>query len=260
MKKNEPDAARQPAVAGMFYPAKANELAKIVDSFLAKIPGRKFPGKLMAFVSPHAGYIYSGIVAASAFSLLKGLDRKKEWKIILLGPAHQVHLQGAAASGSKSWETPLGRVETTESGLPVSREAHAREHSIEVQIPFLQRTLKKFKITPIVFGEIDAKALAEMLIPLIDSGTIIIASSDLSHYYPYEQALKLDATANASVPALDIKGAEHCEACGLTGILALMHIAKKMKWKGEFLDYKNSGDTAGDMRQVVGYGAYAFYG
>lgn len=258
-KSQEYGSVRKPAVSGMFYPSEPQELRKMAQKFISQAKPRKFKGKLKAIVSPHAGYIYSGQVAGAAYSLVKGLGQKNEWKVVVLGPSHFVPFAGAANSGADFWETPLGKIKTEEKGFEKYPDAHRKEHSIEVQMPFLQCVLEKFTINPIVFGDIWHEELAEKIIHLLDGDTIIVASSDLSHYYPYDEAVELDSAANTAIPKLDTETAAGIEACGLTGILAVMHIAKKLGWRGEFVDYKNSGDTAGDKDSVVGYGAYAFY-
>lgn len=250
---------RKPAVAGIFYPANPKELKKMIEKFMQSTKTKKPEEKLKAIISPHAGYIYSGIVAGKAYSLIKKLDQKKQWKTIIIGPSHFVAFNGAANSGAQYWETPLGKAKTSEKGFIQYPYSHAMEHSIETQIPFLQCSLKKFTINPIVFGKIEPTELAGQIKELLDEDTIIIASSDLSHYYSYDEAIAIDSIANKSIPRLDIETTTQIEACGLTGILALMHIAKKLNWKGKLIDYKNSGDTAGDKNSVVGYGAYAFF-
>ena len=143
--------------------------------------------------------------------------------------------------------------------MPVFEETHYHEHSIEVQLPFLQEVLEDFEILPIATGEIDHEELAEKIEKLIDDDTVIIVSSDLSHYYTYKKAMEIDALANEVIPNLDIEKTVEVEACGKTGILALMQLAKKNKWKAKIVDYKTSGDTAGDKSKVVGYGCYVFY-
>ena len=252
---------RKSAVAGSFYPANKAELEKLITGLFAQAKKSKLTGKLKGLVVPHAGYIYSGVVAASAYLLLQQMEQEhpEKRKIIIIGPSHFVPFKGIGASGAKKWETPLGTAVTNEKGLPQRPKAHGQEHSIEVQVPFLQSVLKKFTITPIVYGNATAQEIARICGKLIDGNTIIIASSDLSHYYQYEDANDIDSVANKAIPALDIGKAAKAEACGIRGILALMLIAKKGKWKGKLLDYRNSGDTAGSKDSVVGYGAYAFY-
>jgi AmmeMemoRadiSam system protein B len=263
---------RPPAVAGMFYPEEKGELARDVKKYLADAKEMKLPAgaKLRALVEPHAGYIYSGPVAAFGYKMLAA-NAKGISKVLLLGPSHHVGFVGAAEAGYETWETPLGVVKAGSIQAKLSSDAkrlihnypqaHEPEHCLEVQLPFLQVVLKgKFEIYPILCCEVDPKSLADALAPIIDGKTLIIASSDLSHYLPYESAKRIDAVANDAVPALDIaKFEEAGDACGKMPILVLMHIAKKKGWKGMLLDYRNSGDTAGDKSQVVGYGCYAFY-
>jgi AmmeMemoRadiSam system protein B len=257
------DSIRKPAVAGTFYPDEPGELKEMVEKFLDEAEEKKIPGKLRALISPHAGYVYSGPVAAYAYKLLQ---KEKFSKIILLGPTHFAAFFGAAQSGVDGWQTPLGIVECGLLKLDTElfstlQEVHAPEHSLEVQIPFLQVVMKNdFTIYPILIGDANHEKIAEALLDQIDDKTLIIASSDLSHYNPYEKAIKLDSLCNKVIPALDIDTMkESGDACGKSPILVLMHIAKKKGWGATLLDYRNSGDTAGSRDAVVGYGAYAFY-
>lgn len=261
---------RIPAVAGSFYPDDQNELRQIIDDYLKKAKDIEISGKLRALVEPHAGYIYSGPVAAYGYKLLSKYKDKIK-KIILLGPSHYALFPGACESGADFWETPLGRVRifSIQSGLKAEfrnlfmyySQAHEPEHCLEVQIPFIQFVLKDdVEFYPILCGQINPVDLANALVDQLDDKTLVIASSDLSHYLPYDEAVRTDKIANESVPALDIKRFEQLgNACGKIGILTLMHIAKKKGWKGKLLDYRNSGDTAGPKTEVVGYGCYAFY-
>lgn len=258
---------RYPYVAGSFYPAKPFELSIIIDNFLDQAnppPG----GRLCALICPHAGYVFSGPVAAYGYKLLKNLEQTEQWRIILLGPSHFASFLGAAVSLADFWQTSLGQVKVLKDlgqqllskqiiNLPTAQE---KEHSLETQIPFLQKTLKNFAILPIVAGDINPLELAQILKPLITNQTLLIISSDLSHYYSYQQANILDNIANLAIPNLDIKKTEkEVEACGKIGILTLMHLARELSWRGQLLKYQNSGDTLGDKSRVVGYGAYAFY-
>jgi AmmeMemoRadiSam system protein B len=256
---------RKPAVAGSFYPDDEGELKKMIEEYLSKAEEVELQGKLRGLVEPHAGYIYSGPVAAYGYRLLA---RSKAKKIIILGPSHYGVFAGACEDESDFWETPLGRVKTKsirerikESGLiEVYPQAHSMEHCLEVQLPFLQSVLDDFEVYPILTGEVDPAALADAIAGILDDDTVIIASSDLSHYLGYEEAKKVDSSANESVPSLDIESfINEGDACGKTAILILMYIAKKKGWKGKLLDYRNSGDTAGPKTGVVGYGCYAFY-
>lgn len=250
---------RKASFAGSFYPEDPLELRALVDGFITSSKSVSLPkgAKLKAIMVPHAGYVYSGIVAASGYKLLKSLRALRE--VIIIGPSHNKYFRGAVVDDSDYWETPLGKVRLDKlDEFGKFGEAHKHEHSLEVQIPFLQRVLKDFEILPIMYGEIDPENLANDLMKI--NTDMIVVSSDLSHYYPYEEAVRIDRAANEAIPSLDIERAEReVEACGKTGILATMQMAVKMGWKGIFIDYRNSGDTAGDRDRVVGYGCYGFY-
>ena len=261
---DETAGVRYPAVAGAFYPTGKSALEKMVERFLAE--GRKsapqIRGKIKVIIAPHAGYVYSGKVAGAAFSLLQNSKAKK---ILLIGPSHFEAFDGIALSPAKEWLTPLGPVPLLDSrkfeadGIAESDEAHLREHCLEVELPFLQKPLSGFSILPILTGNVRHKEVAEKISGILGSFDLVVASSDLSHYYDYETANRLDAIANKAIPGLDVKtDEERIEACGKTGILATMLLAKKFGWKGKFIAYNNSGDTAGNKAEVVGYGAYAF--
>lgn len=258
---------RPPAVAGAFYPSDAEELEEMIDQFLEEAEDVEVDGRLRALVEPHAGYIYSGPVAAYGYKLLSEYSREIK-KVFLLGPSHYGSFFGAAESGAKTWETPLGQVkigsfiEKAENKeiFPVYEKAHTSEHCLEVQVPFLQRVLSDFTLYPVLVSDVVPDSVADEMARQLDDETIVIASSDLSHYKSYDAAVRTDSIANKTVPALDIqKFSAKGDACGKTAIMILMHLAKKMKWKGKMLDYRNSGDTAGPKDQVVGYGCYAFY-
>jgi len=262
------DIIRKPAVADAFYPGDPDELRKMVDGFIMDAKETKKEGVLRGLVVPHAGYIYSGPVAAYGYRLLSR-EQKRFSKIMIIGPSHYAAFFGAAESGADAWQTPLGIVKSGSIRRMIGKtdlfqdipQVHAPEHCLEVQLPFLQTVMKKdFTIFPFLTGEVSPSVLAETLVKMINDETLVIASSDLSHYNPYEKAIRIDSICNKAVPALDIKTMEESgDACGKTAILTLMHIAKKKKWKGKLLDYRNSGDTAGPKDAVVGYGCYAFY-
>jgi AmmeMemoRadiSam system protein B len=266
---------RQPAVAGAFYPSSKRELSAMIDGFLdstskfalSKIPKRAI---IRGLVLPHAGYIYSGIVAASGFNLVKKEKFARNPKVVLLGPSHHTAFNGLATCSYTEWETPLGRIKIDPLTLEFTRKypndvtdfdtAHVQEHCLEVEVPFLQTVLPSFSLIPLLTGDGEPRRFAEILIEYEKGIDFFVISSDLSHYYPYEAARRLDARANEAIPTLDIKKVEsEVEACGKQGILTLMHMAKKKNWQGVLVDYKNSGDTAGDRNAVVGYGCYAFY-
>lgn len=248
---------RPPVFAGSFYPARKEDLQKQVNDFLTKSKKVKFSGHLKALIVPHAGYIYSGTVAGAGYKLLQNKDFKK---VILLGPSHQTYFIGASLA-VEDLVTPLG---TTKSGtknllkkdlvinLPA---AHAKEHSLEVQLPFLQTVLKDFELYALVLGEVDEEKLAKHLEKFIDEKTLIIASSDLSHYLPYPNAKQVDQKTINNILRLNFN---EIEACGEKPIKVLMHLAKSLGWKSFLIDYKNSGDTAGDKEKVVGYACIGF--
>ena len=265
---------REPAVAGQFYPGKKAELTKMIDGFLAQVKGEPI-GKLRALICPHAGYIYSGPTAAYAYKQLVGRDIQT---VIILAPSHTAYFQGASVPDADAYRTPLGLVEISlladelAKGKPFVRAPkvrirggregtpHTYEHSLEVQLPFLQKVLKDFRLVPVVFGQVDPQAVAGKLADRLDDKTLLIASSDLSHYKPYDEAIGIDRKCIDAIRRLDTKGIDREQACGRGPILTLMHLAKKKGWKVQLLDYRNSGDTAGDKSGVVGYAAIAFFG
>lgn len=261
--------ARSPAVAGVFYPADPGELTRTVDSMLAEA-GRALaqnsrPPK--AIIAPHAGYIYSGPIAASVYARLAPLAGKIR-RVVLLGPAHRVAIHGVARSGASRFQTPLGHVpvdtaaESTITDLPqvvVSSQAHAQEHSLEVHLPFLQRALGSFSLVPLVVGRASPEQVAQIIERLWGGDeTLIVVSSDLSHYLPYQQAQSVDRyTAHAIVnrrPSLD-----HQQACGATPVNGLLLAAARQSLAPELHDLRNSGDTAGDRTRVVGYASFGLY-
>ncbi|MCH8328923.1 MAG: AmmeMemoRadiSam system protein B [Nanoarchaeota archaeon] len=247
---------RNAAVAGAFYPASKEELESMLNEFLKNIPGINIK-EPKALIVPHAGYVYSGQVAAYAYSLLKN---SKKQKIILLGPSHTAYFNDVAADVNDYWETPLGKVKIMQNNFPKLEEAHINEHCLEVQIPFLQKTLKDFEILPLVVGDINPKEISKKIIPLLDDNTLLIISSDLSHFHDYDTAVSLDKNTIKAIQNLDCNKAEtEADACGKIPILTVIDIAKKLKWKCKLLNYKNSGDVIGDKTRVVGYASFVLY-
>lgn len=281
---------RAPAVAGLFYPKDANVLAQTLDRLLADAPARDLP-HIRGLICPHAGYEFSGPVAAHSYKALLG---RKYDTVIILAPSHYAAFQGASVPATDAYETPLGKVPISpkakqlatkkpfvlEPKCIVHRPTWAYmaskpppgigedtpdtwEHSVEVQIPFLQKVITNFSILPIVFGDVDPEQVATALVELIDESTIVIASTDLSHYMPYERANEIDRQTINWICALDIKSlaapSARDTACGRGPVLTLMHLARLKGWKPHLLDYRNSGDTSGDKSHgVVGYTAIAF--
>jgi AmmeMemoRadiSam system protein B len=257
---------RPPAVAGQFYPADPAALETLLRASFAE--ARKAPAHpVKALIVPHAGLIYSGPVAASAYQMLQPqADRIR--RVVLLGPSHRVGFHGIAASSADAWETPLGRIPTDKSaqaeiqGLPQLQaldEAHRYEHSLEVQLPFLQAVLKDFYLLPLVVGDATPEQVAEVLERLWGGDeTLIVISSDLSHYHPYDEARMIDSMTSQAILEMDPSRIGYDNACGRNPVNGLLELARRHDLRPELVDLRNSGDTAGDKSQVVGYGAYVF--
>jgi len=245
---------RQPATAGTFYPSDKKELEDMIAGFFAEVPTFDNPHPPKALIVPHAGYIYSGQVAAYAYARVRGHHYSK---IVLLGPSHYVYLRGVVASPHQVWRTPLGDVPTLKNGFEANALAHLNEHCLEVQLPFLQYTLKDFKILPLVIGDSNAYPISNEIRRLLDKDTLLIISSDLSHYHSYPEAEALDKASIKAIKSLDDKSS--VEACGKFPIRILVSLAKTLSWKPEVLIYKNSGDVTKDKTRVVGYASLAFY-
>jgi AmmeMemoRadiSam system protein B len=260
-------AVRRPAVAGVFYPAEADELRSEVSWLVAAASGGTTPRRPKLLIVPHAGYIYSGSVAARAYALLARWRDRIE-RVVLLGPAHRVAPRALAAPQAAAFDTPLGRVAIDADALQALEELtqvehddlpHAAEHSLEVQLPFLQAVLgARFRLVPLVVGDAAAHEVAQVLERLWGGDeTLIVVSSDLSHYLRYEQARAIDAATVARIVALDAALQPH-EACGAFAINGALLAARAHRLAPRLLDLRNSGDTAGDRRRVVGYASLAF--
>lgn len=256
---------RKPAVAGTFYPREPATLVADVDAFLAAAkPARAEVPK--ALVVPHAGFMYSGPIAGSAYAtVLSGRGRIR--RVVLVGPAHRVAVRGLARCGARFLSTPLGalavdeRLDALVPWVPVSDLAHAAEHSLEVQLPFLLRVLgPEVTIAPFVVGDAAPSEVARVLEALWGGEeTLVVISSDLSHYLPYAEARSVDhATADAIV-ALAPGPLAPARACGARAIDGLLDVARRRGLTASRLDLRTSGDTAGPRDEVVGYGAFAFY-
>ena len=250
---------RLPAVAGSFYPADPDELRRELDAAFAGAvppdPDRPVP---KAIVVPHAGFVYSGPVAASAYLRLAPA-RDTITRVVLLGPSHRVYVEGLAASGADEWATPLGRVAVERpDGIEVHDDAHAPEHSLEVQLPFLQRTLGEFTLVPLVVGRATAPEVAAVLDRLWGGPeTLVVVSTDLSHYHDWDTATALDRATAARVLARDHARIDDRDACGAYPLRGLLRAATTRDLDVRLLDLRNSGDTAGPRDRVVGYGAFA---
>jgi MEMO1 family protein len=256
------DTVRAPAVAGSFYPGSASELGTTVDRLLAAVtvaPNAPCP---KALIVPHAGYVYSGPIAASAFARVKPYGDRIT-RVVLIGPAHRVFVEGLVSPGASRLRTPLGELVVDEAalaqlGLPENPTAHAREHSLEVELPFLQRVTPNAKLVPLA----GTRAKPELVAAALDKlwggpETLIVISSDLSHYLPYAEGRTLDEQTCARILAAEPVEGER--ACGSIGINGLVWLAKRKALRIELVDLRSSGDTAGSRDEVVGYAAFALY-
>lgn len=251
----------------MFYPGDRRELAHALGAMLNAARPTQAQPVPKAIIAPHAGYIYSGPVAASVYALLEPVRGRID-RVVLLGPTHRVAVSGLALPDAIGFATPLGTVDIDADAvakirrLPqvvVSSAAHAPEHSLEVHLPFLQSVLDRFKVVPLAVGRAGSDAVAEVL-DILWGGpeTLIVVSSDLSHYLAYRDAQSVDrGTAQA---ILDLRtDISHEQACGATPVAGLALVARQRGLLPRLIDLRNSGDTAGDRSRVVGYGAFAFF-
>ncbi|MEW5757096.1 MAG: AmmeMemoRadiSam system protein B [Pseudomonadota bacterium] len=256
---------RYPAVAGMFYPDDPAELRAMITEFLQHAaPDGPAP---KALIAPHAGYIYSGPIAASAYARLKPVKDTIK-KVVLLGPSHRVAFRGLAAPQADEFLTPLGRIRIDQTAIKailslpqvhVLDQAHLMEHSLEVHLPFLQMVLRDFALVPLVVGEASAEEVSEVLERLWgNKETLIVVSSDLSHYLSYNAAKSMDRQTSTAIETLDSAAIGHEQACGRTPIIGLLHSARRHHMQVHTIDLRNSGDTSGSKDRVVGYGAYVF--
>jgi AmmeMemoRadiSam system protein B/AmmeMemoRadiSam system protein A len=265
-------ADRSPVWAGTFYPAEKEALAHVIAQLTqqARENPPPLPAKkgLKALILPHAGYAYSGLVAAHAWHVLHGIRFER---VVLIGPDHRVGFRDAAVSDADGWRTPLGRIPLDPAGRELCRGSRefrpipasdASEHSLEVILPFLQSYLIKFQLVPVVLGTCVIHRTARSIDPMLDHTTLLVVSTDLSHYLPYGQAVNRDKATISAILALeqDAVLASDNGACGKYPVAVLLELAHRHHWQPVLLNYANSGDTAGDHTQVVGYAAIAFYG
>jgi AmmeMemoRadiSam system protein B len=257
---------RPPAVAGLFYPANPSELRHTISEYLAQAPMAAGPVP-KALIVPHAGYIYSGVIAGAAYSQVAH-QRRRIRRVVLIGPSHRVYLRGMAVPGADAFRTPLGMVAIdrelkarvlTHEQVIESDAPHGDEHSLEVQLPFLQLMFEDFTLLPIALGSASPPSVADVLAEVWgDEGTLVLVSSDLSHYLPYDEARTVDAETTAAILRNDptLTGEQ---ACGCIGINGLSFLAARRNARVTEIARCNSGDTAGDRSRVVGYGAFALY-
>ncbi len=277
MQKIKKEDIRPPAVAGAFYTSDPKALSAQINDYLTNVSSKTLQGKIIALISPHAGYIYSGQVAAYGYKLIEG---KKFDTVVVIAPSHRAPFRGASVYSKGAYQIPLGLIPVDtelaqklikqDASISYVREAHTQEHSLEVQLPFLKIILGDFKLVPIVMGYCDfttCEAISETIFREIkDKNILIIASSDLSHFHPYNNAVELDKIVINHVNSFDAKGlykdisSGKCEACGATPMITTMLLAKKLgATKSELLFYANSGDVTGDKSSVVGYMSAVLY-
>jgi len=258
---------RHPAVAGAFYPADAEQLYRCVQDYL-QAAGLSTGPLPKAIIVPHAGYIYSGPVAATVYKALES-GRDSLRRVILMGPSHRVGFRGIALCHATGYASPLGTIPVEQSAysrlnglnyVGFLDEAHTHEHSLEVQLPFLQAVLGSFSLIPLVAGEATAEQVSEVLERLWqDDATLLVISSDLSHYHDYATAQHMDQATSQAIENLQAESIANEAACGRVAVRGLLNLAKRKGWVAQTLDLRNSGDTAGGKDRVVGYGAYVFH-
>lgn len=276
-KEIEMEAIREPAVSGTFYPERPEILSRDVKKYIESAKKEKVEGEIVALVSPHAGYMYSGSVAGHAYKLIEGETFNS---VVVVAPSHRALFKGVSLYDRGGYRTPLGivpidvelsrKIMEKRKEIHFLPEAHAQEHSLEVQIPFLQVALKTFKLVPIVMEpywnwetcQYLALAIAETI---KGRNVLLVASSDLSHFHSYEKAVELDRIVMNHIERFDPEGLNQdlksgrCEACGGGPLISLMLTAKALGAnKGRVLKYLNSGDVVGDRNRVVGYVAGVF--
>ena len=259
---------RTPEVAGLFYPNQAAQLETEVDEMLSAVTPPAHAHCPKVLIVPHAGYVYSGPVAAQAYALLHPW-REQITRVVLLGPAHRLGLHGLASSRADAFVTPLGQIPVDQQALAELAElpqvvtldqAHMQEHSLEVQLPFLQRSLSDFSLVPLVVGDASSDEVAEVLERLWGGEeTLVVISTDLSHYHSYPVAQRMDLATTRTIEQLDGEALGYEDACGRNPLRGLLAVAKRRHMQVQTLDLRNSGDTAGPRDRVVGYGAYAVY-
>ncbi len=256
---------RPAAVAGTFYDDDADRLGAAVDAHLAAGRRERSPPPA-ALVAPHAGFIYSGPIAGSAWATAVPL-KGHVTRVLILGPAHRIWVDGCAVPGCAAFATPLGRVPVDDDvqerlvedlGVAVRPDAHAPEHSIEVQLPFLVRALGPLPIIPVLVGDASAAAIERIIAACDDGRTLMVVSTDLSHYLSQAEAQRLDRATCDAVLAGDAEAIGDDQACGRLPLKGLMRWAGARQLTPRLLDLRSSGDTAGDRRRVVGYAAFAY--
>ena len=256
---------RRPVVAGTFYPSEARELESTVEAMLSQTTETKL-GRLCGMVVPHAGYPYSGPIAGKAFSLLAHATDAPN-RILLIGPPHFMAVRGIVAPSSLAFATPLGDIAVDVGTVELLRDAglvtiddtpHMPEHSLEVELPFLQSVLEEFTIIPLLVDDTSPEQVALVIERVLGKRTLLVVSTDLSHYFDYPTAARRDLATAGTIELLDYTSLGPNDACGFSALNGALCAASRFNWTVTRLDLRNSGDTSGEKRQVVGYGAWAF--
>lgn len=257
-------AIRRAAVAGLFYPGDPGELRSNVENLLARARATHKAGRIRGLIAPHAGYVYSGAVAAEAFATLRA-ERRRFRRVVIMGPAHTMWFRGVAAPSVDAFATPLGVMPIDAAAIQevsalssfiVDDEPHAREHALEVELPFIQAVFGSIPIAPLSVGDATSREVAEVLTRLWHDDTLVVISSDLSHYSRYEDARRHDLATAEAIERFDESAIGFEDACGALPVRGLLVEAARRGYSIERLDLRNSGDTAGDRTRVVGYGAW----
>jgi AmmeMemoRadiSam system protein B len=258
--------ARAPAVAGSFYPRGRSELKATVEHLLGGATSAGAAGALLGVVAPHAGYVYSGAVAASAFAVVAASSESFS-RVLLIGPPHYIAVRGVAAPSAQAFTTPLGDVPVDakaigslqDAGLiTIDDAAHAPEHSLEVELPFLQSVLGDFTIIPLLAGDSSPTQVAKIIAAVLNENTLLVVSTDLSHYLDDAAARRRDLATAETIERLDFAQLGPRDACGHAALNGALRAVKERGSDINRLALGNSGDTSGDYSRVVGYGAWAF--
>ena len=257
---------KHPNVAGLFYPGTTDALRSTLQDLMQQASSST-PERPLALVAPHAGYQYSGAVAANAYAtLLPWVEQIR--RVVVLAPSHRVVFPGIATSSAVVFATPLCDVTVDSAAVARLRElpgvvqldeAFAQEHALEVQLPFLQTVLPSFELVPLVVGQADSEDVARVIEALFSADTLIVVSSDLSHFLDYESCQRRDRSTSTLIEKMQEDKIGPHDACGAFPLRGLLKSARHHGWRVRTLDLRNSGDTAGDKSRVVGYGAYEFY-
>jgi len=257
---------KRPVVAGLFYPGTADELKATLNRLMQTAEARS-EDRPCALIAPHAGYQYSGPIAASAYATLAPWADQIR-RVVVLAPSHRVGFRGIATSTADVFQTPLGDIPVDRNAVEQLRgmpgvltldDAFAQEHALEVQLPFLQTVLAGFELVPLVVGEADTEEVSQVIDSLWSAETLVVVSSDLSHFLDYSSCQRRDRSTTALIENLQSDEIGPHDACGAFPVRGLLKSAQRHGWRVRTLDLRNSGDTAGDRSRVVGYGAYEFY-